>query len=112
MADAERNFASLEDVGARELEGNGGGHALPPPSPTKTPTQNAEQTETQARIVHAVGDEMSTEVGEVGEVGEVVVGGRVWADQTIRCQVWPKERPNCLQPCGKGCFCMAARLCS
>ncbi|CAE7528492.1 unnamed protein product [Symbiodinium natans] len=50
MADAERNFASLED----------------------------------ARIVHAVGDEMSTEV-------------------------WPKERPNCLQPCGKGCFCMAAK---
>ena len=25
-------------------------------------------------------------------------------------QVWPQERPNCLQPCNEGCFCMASPL--
>eukprot|EP00435_Cladocopium_sp_Y103_P044567 s674_g12.t1 len=24
-------------------------------------------------------------------------------------KVWPAKTPNCLQPCGKGCFCMAAK---
>lgn len=24
-------------------------------------------------------------------------------------KVWPAKKPNCLQPCGKGCFCMAAK---
>mmetsp|Transcript_95326 Transcript_95326/g.132395 ORF Transcript_95326/g.132395 Transcript_95326/m.132395 type:complete len:115 (+) Transcript_95326:107-451(+) len=31
------------------------------------------------------------------------------AHEDDRHEEWPSKTPNCLQPCGKGCFCMAAK---